>query len=112
MEGIPTAHATPSGWYPDPEGRGLRYWSGTAWTEHLAPTGAESPKRVARTGDWVGGVLLGLLMPLIGLIAGLVYVTKDDDRRTVGIVTCAVSVAMFVLWMALAAGSGSGGSGY
>lgn len=29
---------TPSGWYPDPEQAGqLRYWDGTAWTEHRSP---------------------------------------------------------------------------
>ena len=25
---------TPAGWYPDPEGRGQRYFDGTRWTEH------------------------------------------------------------------------------
>lgn len=29
----PPAQARP-GWYPDPSGR-TRYWSGTAWTEHI-----------------------------------------------------------------------------
>ena len=28
----------PAGWYPDPQGQGrLRYWNGTAWTEHVSP---------------------------------------------------------------------------
>ena len=26
------------GWYPDPDGRGERYWSGDQWTEHARPT--------------------------------------------------------------------------
>jgi hypothetical protein len=28
-------HSTPAGWYPD--GPQLRYWDGSAWTEHTAP---------------------------------------------------------------------------
>lgn len=31
-------HAQPADWYPDPAGgRFLRYWNGTAWTEHTRP---------------------------------------------------------------------------
>lgn len=26
-----------AGWYPDPAGRGWRYWSGTHWTHHRSP---------------------------------------------------------------------------
>jgi hypothetical protein len=26
-----------AGWYPDPDGKGQRYWSGTAWTNDTAP---------------------------------------------------------------------------
>jgi hypothetical protein len=33
----PSEQATPAGWYPDPTGRfELRYWDGTAWTDHGA----------------------------------------------------------------------------
>ena len=33
---------TPAGWYPDPSGRfELRYWNGTAWTEHVARGGQQ-----------------------------------------------------------------------
>ena len=33
-----TTPPTPADWYPDPENpAGLRYWDGTAWTEHRAP---------------------------------------------------------------------------
>jgi hypothetical protein len=27
---------TPPGWYPDPQGPGLRWWDGQRWTEHVA----------------------------------------------------------------------------
>jgi hypothetical protein len=34
--------ATPAGWYHDPSGRfELRYWDGTAWTEHVARGGQQ-----------------------------------------------------------------------
>ena len=30
-----SASANPAaGWYPDPQGQGLRWWDGSAWTEH------------------------------------------------------------------------------
>lgn len=31
----------PAGWYP--EGHGLRYWDGAAWTEHRAPASPSAP---------------------------------------------------------------------
>lgn len=34
----PPVSATPADWYPDPAGQArLRYWDGTAWTDHTAP---------------------------------------------------------------------------
>ena len=37
MEGTPQQPSVPPNWYPDPNGEGLRYWDGTAWTTHTAP---------------------------------------------------------------------------
>ena len=38
----PTAPAVPAGWYADPAGRyELRYWDGTAWTEHVSRAGQQ-----------------------------------------------------------------------
>lgn len=28
--------STPPGWYPDPQGAGLRWWDGVRWTEHIS----------------------------------------------------------------------------
>lgn len=33
----------PAGWYPDPEGQGLRWWNGRCWTEHRCHSGAITP---------------------------------------------------------------------
>jgi len=35
--------SVPADWYKDPSGRfELRYWNGTAWTEHVATGGTQS----------------------------------------------------------------------
>jgi len=35
--GAPSSGLAPAGWYPSPDGRGRRYWSGVAWTDHYSP---------------------------------------------------------------------------
>ena len=38
----PTTPSVPAGWYNDPAGRyELRYWDGTAWTEHVSRAGQQ-----------------------------------------------------------------------
>ncbi len=37
--------APAAGWYPNPQGQGLRWWDGSAWTEHTheeAPAGGDA----------------------------------------------------------------------
>lgn len=37
-----SANQTPAGWYADPSGRyELRYWDGSAWSEHVARNGQQ-----------------------------------------------------------------------
>jgi Family of unknown function (DUF6159)/Protein of unknown function (DUF2510) len=50
----------PAGWYPDPgDSSYLRYWDGTAWTAHWAPTGGPGPAyRTGRSGSPTGKQLL------------------------------------------------------
>lgn len=48
-----TTPPTPADWYPDPDdAAGLRYWDGTAWTEHRAPavTAPSQPEPSATEG--------------------------------------------------------------
>ncbi len=38
----PATPSVPAGWYPDPAGRfELRYWDGSAWTEHVSRAGQQ-----------------------------------------------------------------------
>jgi uncharacterized membrane protein YhaH (DUF805 family) len=44
----PPQVAVSAGWYPDPAGpTTVRYWDGTAWTEHIAPRPYAAPVVVA-----------------------------------------------------------------
>lgn len=50
-EGNPSA-----GWYDDPESPGmLRYWDGTAWTDHRSPAPGSAPAASAASGGQAAG---------------------------------------------------------
>lgn len=52
MTPIPsTTGNTSPGWYPDPKGRGQRYWNGQAWTRMRRPAARQS---ACAGGAWVG----------------------------------------------------------
>ncbi len=63
--------ATP-GWYPDPHGRGVRYWDGTTWTEHApqAPLPQAAPR--VPTGTSPAAVAEGNTKAVASLILGIV----------------------------------------
>lgn len=42
------SESAPAGWYPDRSGE-LRYWDGTAWTQHTAPDPVRPPQPVTET---------------------------------------------------------------
>ena len=111
----PPPITSPAGWYPDPAGYGQRYWDGRQWSGHVAPMAyapAPQPEQKAPAGDWIGGVLISLLMPLIGFIVGIVYTVKGGPKRDVGILCLVLSVAAFLFWLAVMASGSSSGSGY
>jgi hypothetical protein len=113
----PGGQQAPAGWYPNPNGAGQRYWDGQRWTEHVsgdqAPGQAPGTTAPAAPGAMVKDprndtlAIVGYiasLVPLIGLIIGLVLRSRRDPRgNTVLIVTGVV----FVLYL-IAASSGSG----
>jgi uncharacterized protein YbjQ (UPF0145 family) len=52
------------GWYPDPQSEGqLRYWDGSAWTEHVQPAGAGQPDPRAAGGAAAAGAGAGAAQP-------------------------------------------------
>jgi len=91
------AHGTPSpGWYPDPtpatlEFPWLRYWDGGAWTAEVR---AIVPERVEPM------ALLIAIVPLIGLLGGLLVVARPGKRLT-GLLMMAVGAASWVVIQAV-----------
>ncbi len=69
----------------------------------MAPAPAPLPKQKAPVGDWIGGVLISLLLPFIGVIVGIVYIVKGGPKRDVGIVTLVLSLGMILAFVALTA---------
>ena len=84
---------TPAGWYPDPDGGdSLRYWDGTAWTEHrhasgsqpetavdAPPTQASNSNEDKRSRRRAVIAVLGGLLVVALVIGGLVLLSGGDD---------------------------------
>jgi hypothetical protein len=71
------------GWYPNPEGQGLRWWDGTAWTAHVhvgdgvAETAADGRRPPARA------LALGaVLVAVVAVAAFLLLRSSSDDSST------------------------------
>jgi hypothetical protein len=73
MEGSPVdAEPVTADWYPSEHGM-LRYWDGSAWTSHYAPTPSRpdpSSAKVKRRAQVLGtiGVALIVCFVLVGLV--------------------------------------------
>jgi cation transporter-like permease len=52
----------------------------------------------ATIGDWVGGVLLSLLAPVVAVIVGIVYVAKGGEKQRVGVMCIVLSCLVFLGW--------------
>ena len=80
-----------AGWYPSEHGM-LRYWDGTAWTDHYAPIPAGVNPSSA-TGRWRGQVIgtvavaLTVCFVLIALVWGNSFDFLIDDSQPVITIT-------------------------
>lgn len=46
--------------------------------------------------------IIAIIIPLLGLILGIVYVAKDNkEDRLTGAITIAVSTVAFIFWLAI-----------
>ena len=95
--------APPAGWYPDPHGTDLRWWDGSAWTQHVQaanppPASVELPplylpptptsltgyvNRGVRAGRSLTGYVLlillaGLTLMFVATLAGASSATAED----------------------------------
>lgn len=91
--------STPAGWYTDPGNPNRqRYWNGAAWTEHVGPE-ARSIGATPETDGMMGGAwAMAILLPIIGVILGIVIFGKGDQR---GIAVVMVSLIVGGLYAAL-----------
>ena len=84
------------GWYADPQMPGTqRYWDGQNWTPHVAPVAAPLGPAHPPQQNMTGGYVLAFLLPLVGLIYGVVK-WKVGGSKVV-----AASVGAWIVWALL-----------
>lgn len=71
----------PAGWYPDPQGSGLRWWDGESWTQHFQPNpGAGSAGPPTQTERDIYQAMLRVVL-VLGIAGLLIYgAIKIADR--------------------------------
>jgi hypothetical protein len=82
-----------------------RYWDGQQWTEHTAPIAQPQPER-KNTGLIVGGWLGALLFSPVGLVCGIVLLTRGEPGHGIAI-TVLSALSIVVAIIIVAAGSSS-----
>jgi hypothetical protein len=91
------------GWYPDPEGRGLRWWDGAAWSYlALPPSGPPPPIPAGRVSAWLASpaaspLLTGVAVATaIGWAAGVALLAAAIVTDRPVLPAIAISVAGFL----------------
>ncbi len=106
----------PAGWYQNPTGPGLRYWNGETWTDSYAP--APPPPDYQTSGEYqhlhpaveqqgtsglvIVGYIFAVLMPIVGLILGIIAATRQDPRtKKHGVWIMLTATVAFAIYIAL-----------
>jgi hypothetical protein len=92
-----------AGWYSDPHmTRTLRYWNGQVWTDHRQAIIASAPQPQISV---AAGYWFAFLIPIIGFILGITYLSKKPSD---GVAVMVLSVVAFTIYSTiLSALSGS-----
>lgn len=90
----------PPGWYPDPRLAGTqRYWDGMGWTGHVAAARPPVSMSEGPSGPLIGiGWTMTLFFPIVGLILGIVVVSKGSNQ---GVGMIIGSIIVLSLWLTL-----------
>jgi len=80
-----------AGWYPDPsDPYTLRYWDGTQWTAHTAPTGGAAPGAGAPKKRLSGGAIAAIIvgavvacLAIFGLVVSILGPAWTNERATI-----------------------------
>lgn len=91
----------PPGWYPHPAMAGtLCYWTGSGWSDHLAPMPAQRPGNgeVSDTVQTIGWVC-AFVFPIVGFVIGCLCVSQGPKHD--GWMITAVSAIFGLFGLAL-----------
>ena len=109
----PSVHqtTTPAGWFVDPSGT-MRWWDGSAWTEHTAPPapiGSAAGTQVLPTAGQAAGVnvtaivaLVCGLIPLLGILAivpGIIALKQIKQTGQRGRIPAIIGITFGSLWL-------------
>ena len=100
--------AIPAGWYADPdEPATRRYWDGDEWTDWTDQTYERNLNRDKDSRNdtlVIIGWITAILIPIVGLILGIVVASRGDKRGTWVIIG---SIVVFLISFAILTAAGS-----
>lgn len=94
----PAARALPpSGWYPNPQGAGHRYWDGTRWTEHFSGATAHRPPAFWVSVASVAAMVIGAFGPWASALGGAITINGTSGGRDGWLLLVAAVIAALFL---------------